>query len=242
MPSDSSRTFDQPRSASPHAAQSSAEESKPSPAYTTVPYTIAYANELVEDPISFVRFGGRLRLSYLPSRPGDWVRHPSAASWQPGILRARVRDLYDKPAQRGPERMRKLNTRRQWRCMDKLLCQVCGQPATDPESSRIPWLLTETVFERTGPQTGLTNAPPTCWSCLPKAMEECPMLHESHIVCTVIGVRPAGVLADMYRPSMLRELELTAHNVFVGWDGYPHHPYALAVAQVVELQGMRPLP
>ncbi|MEQ4724050.1 hypothetical protein [Nonomuraea sp. B19D2] len=109
--------------------------------YSTVPYTIAYANEIVTDPIGFVPYAGRLRLSYLPSKPGDWITDPLAPSLGRvgSILRARVRDLRNRPDRRGAERMRKLNTLRQWRCMDKLLCQVCGDPAADPETGRIPW-------------------------------------------------------------------------------------------------------
>jgi hypothetical protein len=207
--------------------------------YSTVPYTIAYANELVTDPIGFVPYAGRLRLSYLPSRPGDWATSRAGSRRGGGILRARVRDLRDRPEQRGPERMRKLNTRRQWRCMDRLLCQVCGGPAADPGDGLIPWPVTKTVFDRTGPDSGLTNAPPTCWSCIPKALEECPMLRQDFTVYTVSNVRSAGVLADLYRPGMLRSLEPAGHNVFIAWDNYPRHPYALAAAQVVELRGMK---
>ncbi len=205
------------------------------PGYTVIPYVIAFANELVTDPITFEPYAGRKRLAYKHSKPGDWFRFQSAKSWGPGILRARIRDLRDNPAKRGPERMKKLHVRRQWRCMDKLLCQVCARPATD----LIPWLLTRTTFEATGPQSGRTNAPPTCWGCIPKALEECPMLLSSVSLCTVKEVRPAGVLADMYRPGLLRDVEPTGLNVFVAWDDYLHHPYALATSQVVELNGMR---
>ncbi|GAA1630821.1 hypothetical protein GCM10009733_029490 [Nonomuraea maheshkhaliensis] len=211
--------------------------------YATIPYTIAFSNELVADPIGFVPYAGRLRLAYLPSRPGDWVSLNAAELGSVGgVLRARTRDLRDDPLKRGSERMRKLNTRRQWRCMDRLLCQVCGDPATDPDSGLIPWLLTKTVFERTGLQGGRTNAPPTCWSCVPKALEECPMLHEDFSLYTVTAARSAGVLADLYRPGVFSAVTLTAHNVFVAWDDFQHHPFALAVAQVVELQGMETVP
>ncbi|KAB8186825.1 hypothetical protein FH608_045870 [Nonomuraea phyllanthi] len=210
--------------------------------YTTVPYTIAYANEMVTDPLGFEVLGGKLRLTYRPSKPGDWVKGPAAPSWDLGILRARVRDLLsDKPAQRGPERMRKLNTRRQWRCMDKLLCQVCGEPATDPDTGLIPWLLAHTVFEATSEQSGRTNAPPTCWSCIPKALEQCPMLAVHPILCTVASISPAGVLADIYQPGSAHQPVLMDHNVFVPWEWREYHPGALAVAQVVELHGMRPV-
>ncbi|PRX65266.1 hypothetical protein B0I32_10726 [Nonomuraea fuscirosea] len=208
--------------------------------YSTIPYTIAFANELVNDPIGFVPYAGRLRLAYLPSRPGDWVSlHAAKVRSKGGILRARIRDLRDHPATRGTERMRKLNTRRQWRCMDKLLCQVCGTPATDSASGLIPWPLTKTVFEPTGLHSGRTNAPPTCWRCIPKALEECPMLREDFTVFTVTAARSVGVLADLYRPGLFDTVMPTAHNVFVAWDDFQHHPYALATAQVVELHGMQ---
>ncbi|MGR6915362.1 hypothetical protein ACU635_14050 [[Actinomadura] parvosata] len=203
---------------------------------------IAYSAELVTDPIEFEPYAGKLRLAYKNPKAGDWVKAPSASAWEPGILRARVRDLRDRPATRGPERMRKLHVRRQWRCMDKLLCQVCALPAADRQTGLIPWLLTRTAFEATGLRSGRTNAPPTCARCIPKALEECPMLRSSVSLCTVEGVKPAGVLADMYRPGIVRTLESTGRNVFVAWDDYQHHPYALATSQMVELQGIRPVP
>ncbi|MET7337092.1 hypothetical protein [Nonomuraea sp. NPDC005650] len=209
--------------------------------YTTIPYTIAFANELVKDPIAFEPCAGGLRLAYQPSQPGDWIKPPTAKPWELGILRARVRDLLDKPDLRGSERMRKLNLRREWRCMNKLLCQVCGGPAVDPESRLIPWLLTKTVFERTGLDSGRTNAPPTCWTCVPKALEQCPMLQVDFTLYTVRAVETVGVLADLYRPGIFREPIPTAHNVFVPWDAPRYHPRTLAVAQVLELHGMKPM-
>jgi hypothetical protein len=197
---------------------------------------IAYTNELVADRITFEPYAGKLRLTYENANTGDWVRRPSAKAWEPGILRARVHDLRDSPTRCGPERMRTLHVRRQWLCMDKLLCQVCARPATDPRTGLIPWLLPETAFERTGLKTGRTHAPPTCWDCIPKAAEE---WLQGAGLCTVAGVRPAGVLADLYRPGVLRALMSTTRNVFVAWDDYQHHRYALATSQVVELQGIR---
>jgi hypothetical protein len=202
--------------------------------YTTIPYVIAYANELVEDPILFERHADELRLAYHQHRRSDWVH---------GILRARIRDLRDRLDRRGPERMRKLNTRRQWRCMDKLLCQVCGNSATNPETGLIPWLLTKTVFEATGEDSGRTNAPPTCWSCVAKALEGCPMLQDNAALHTVTSATSVGVLADMYEPGLFSERPVLArHNVFIAWDAHRYHPCALATSQVLELHGMKPVP
>ncbi|MET7331499.1 hypothetical protein [Nonomuraea sp. NPDC005650] len=201
--------------------------------YTTVPYTIAYANELVEDPIGFEWHNDELRLAYL--------HHPRRSDWINGVLRGRSLDLRDRPEARGSERMRKLNVLRQWKCMDDLLCQVCGKPATDSDTGRTPWLLVETVFEATGTDSGRTNAPPTCWSCIPKALQECPMLQDKATLCTVETALSAGVLADLYRPITPDLPRLWKHNVYVAWDAIRYHPFALAAAQVVELHGMRPI-
>ncbi|MDX3101771.1 hypothetical protein [Nonomuraea angiospora] len=201
--------------------------------YSIVPYTIAYANELVDDPIRFERHAYELRLTYHKPRRSDWVH---------GILRARVRDLRDRPALRGSERMRKLNTRRQWRCMNKRWCQVCGGPATDPATGLIPWALTKTVFERTGPDSGRTNAPPTCWGCIPKALTECHQLQKHFAIYTVTGFESAGVLADTYKSGDFGLPTLSRKNVFIAWDAHRYHASALAVAQMVELHGMRPVP
>lgn len=211
--------------------------------YTTIPYVIAYANELVEDPIAFVEYAGRLQLSYLSPRPSDWAKPPSPWGCTAArILRARVRDLRDRPDKRGPERMRKLNTTRQWRCMDKLWCQVCGEPAVDLETGSYPWLLFETVFEATGEDSGRTNAPPTCWLCVPRALAECPKLESDPILCVAKTVRSAGVLADVYAPGIAGEGALTDRNAFIGWDWTEFHHRSLAVAQVVELRGLKILP
>lgn len=208
--------------------------------YTTVPYVIAYSNELVDDRIWFDRVGGRLRLAYQPPREGDWYGTAGSLQYASCILRARVRDLRDQPPEvRGHERMRRLNTGRQWRCMDELWCQVCGRPASDPDTGRTPWLLVSTVFEATGTDAGRTNAPPCCWDCIPKALKECRMLRaEWPWMCTVERVTTAGVLADVYRPTPTGLPSLQVHNAFVSWTDARWHPYALAVAQVVELHGM----
>lgn len=200
----------------------------------TIPFTIAFAHEEVKDLIVFEWHDHECRLAYERPRLDDRVH---------GILRGRVRDLLDRPDLRGPARMRKLNTRRQWRCMDELLCQVCGEPARDPWTGRIPWVLPSTVFERTGPDRGRTNAPPTCWSCMPKALEECPMLRKDSALCAVTRTVSAGVLADLYQPRGLAVVpSLSRHHVFVAWDAHRYHGRALAVAQVLELRGMTALP
>lgn len=65
------------------------------------------------------------------------------------------------------------------------------------------------------------------------------MLRVGATVCTVGRVEPAGVLADLYQPSPVPTL--TAHDVYVSWDAFAHHPRALATSQVVRLHDVREL-
>jgi hypothetical protein len=213
--------------------------------YTTIPYVIAYSNEIVTDQIWFERSpGGGERLSYQPPGDDDWFGFGGVRRQGSGLLRARVLDLRDQPPEvRGHERMRKLNTLRQWRAMDELLCQVCARPAVDLKTGTWPWLLVRTVFERTGPTSGRTNAPPCCWSCIPKALEECAMLRDEPVmVCTASNVTSVGVLADIYQPMPITgQPKPHMRNMFISWRNASWHPFALAVAQMVELHGITPV-
>lgn len=195
-----------------------------------VPYVIAHADEAVAQPLVFVRQPlNVLRLSYAKPRYGDEVR---------GVLRARVHDT-----RQGPPQWRMLNTARQWRCMDKNLCQVCGRAATDPETGRIPWITTATAFEAIpgALDSGFTSAPATCAACVPESLNSCPQLHMSSAVWTVATATPAAVLADMFRPGPAGQAVHTGeHNVFVGLDRWDLLRCALATQLVVRLHDMQP--
>jgi hypothetical protein len=56
--------------------------------------------------------------------------------------------------------------------MEKVRCQVRGKVAIDPDTGRIPWIMIDTAFREIpeDPTGGLTNAPPTCWACIPEAL------------------------------------------------------------------------
>lgn len=197
-----------------------------------VPYIIAHADEAAPQPLSFVRkpFGG-LRLTYGDPRRGDMVN---------GVLRARVLNK-----RQGAPQWQMLNTLRQWRCMTKNLCQVCGKIATDPETGRIPWITTVTAF-REIPEisnNGYTSAPATCAACIPESLSMCPQLHVSSAVWTVSTATPAAVLADMFCPGPAgRAVHTGEHNVFVGLDERDLLRSALATQLVVRIQDMQPAP
>ena len=194
-----------------------------------VPYVIAYSEELVVDEIRFVLSPmGEYRLSYAPTKAGDW--------WG-GVLRARARQH-----RRGQPQWRKVNPIRQWKCMVQLLCQVCGLTAIDP-NGRIPWIMTETAFhpDRPGATSGVTSAPPTCWNCVPEALALCPQLHVSSAVYTVGEIQPVAVLADMYAPGFGgRVLHTGEHNVEVPLDAPHLLRRALANQLIVRVHDLRP--
>ncbi|GIH27603.1 hypothetical protein Aph01nite_59130 [Acrocarpospora phusangensis] len=196
-----------------------------------VPYVIAYSGELRTDPIWFGkdRYGRRLR--YMREARGDWNEY--------GALRARVGQRRN-----GQPLWRKLNTARQWRCMEKLLCQVCGQPATC-EDGRIPWILTDRVVrdDDRDPGVKFTSAPPTCLACIPEARELCPQLHGSFSAYSVGGVGYHGVLADMYEPGLKWEAIPTGErNVEIPFVQSYLLRVALAHQLLVRLSNLHPLP
>ncbi|MER5651219.1 hypothetical protein [Streptosporangium sp. NPDC002524] len=202
------------------------------PTQLRVPYVIAHAAEIAPQPLTFVRrpLGG-LRLAYNNERRGDRVK---------GVLRVRVLNN-----QRGAPQWRKLNTLRQWRCMEKLLCQVCGQAATDPTTGRIPWITTDSAFRELpeDPTGGLTSAPPTCWACIPEALATCPQLHISQAVGTVARAEPAAVLADMFTPGPSRRaLHTGEHNVEISLGEDTLLTHALATQLIVQIHDFQPAP
>ncbi|MBB2915055.1 hypothetical protein FHS43_006370 [Streptosporangium becharense] len=197
-----------------------------------IPYVIAHAGEAVPQRLRFVRrpLGG-LRLAYDDPRRGDEAY---------GVLRVRVRGT-----RQGAPQWRMLNTLRQWRCMERHLCQVCGEPATDPASGRIPWIMTDTAFRELpdDPTGGLTSAPPTCEACIPEALATCPQLHISSAVCTAARSEPAAVLADMFTPGPNgRAVHTGEHNVEISLKDETLLPYALATQLVVQVHDLRPAP
>lgn len=195
-----------------------------------VPFVIAHAGEVAPQPLLFVQKSGGPRLVYDDQRRADTNL---------GVLRARVLDTRE-----GAPQWRMLNTLRQWRCMTKTLCQVCGRVATDPETGRIPWITTATAFEAIpgDPRGGFTSAPATCWDCIPESLDTCPRLHVSSAVWTVAGAEPAAILADMYAPGPGgRAVHTGDHNVLIHLDEPNLLRRALATQLVVRLRDMRPV-
>lgn len=208
------------------------------------PFVIAYSGEAVQPRLSFVRKpSSGLRLVYNDPRRSDEVVYGGQRRGDEAHRVLRARTLNNR---RGEPRWRKLNTTRQWLCMEKLWCQVCGEEATDPETGRIPWITTATAFREIPgePHSGLSSAPPTCAACIPESLNACPRLHLSSAVWTVASSKPVAVLADMYRPSLTGKSAVATgeRSIFVRLDDRDELRYALAVQLVVRIEDMQPAP
>ncbi|GAA0934422.1 hypothetical protein [Nonomuraea longicatena] len=126
--------------------------------------------------------------------------------------------------------------------MRRLWCQVCGSPAADP-NGRIPWILTETAirWDPGWPGVAITNAPPTCRTCIPGSLAACPQLHKSADVYTASAAAPAGVLGDVHEPTP-SGLMLPAgmHEVEVRFDNHRYLPSVLAHSLLVRVFDLQP--
>lgn len=191
------------------------------------PYVLAYSGEALPQPLEYAfssTSAGQLRLSYTDPKPSDW---------KDGVLRARVRTN-----RQGKPLWRKLNTRRQWECIEDDLCQVCKAPASDGDG-RIPWLLTNKVHQPIGESTFGTTAPPTCRACIPVSLAACPNLKSAPTLCTASHADQVGVLATVFRPGLAAQAVQAASNVFVGWEEFDLLDHALAMLLVVQLRDVR---
>lgn len=192
-----------------------------------VPYITAYADEEMPQNLTF-RYhpeAGGLRLTYTDPQPTDWTY---------GVLRAR-----HGLTRMGRPEWRKVNTLRQWRCMDHNLCQVCGQTARDSRTGRIWWILTEA--DGTNVTEGYTNAPPTCPGCIPEAITLCPRLRRSAQVFTAASSTPYAVLGTVLRPGTPVPV-VVEDRALVLLEEFRRLTRVLAQQLVVRLADLRPEP
>ncbi|MFD1539580.1 hypothetical protein [Nonomuraea guangzhouensis] len=166
------------------------------------PYVIGWTGEIQTHPLKWIPHRGGFQLGYaIPSR-GDYNN---------GVLRLRQgKKMTGRPD------FTSVNTRRQWRCMDNRLCQVCACSAVDAETGRIWWLLSSDSGDG---GDGYTNAPPTCRGCIPEAIAQCPHLRRNAAVFTVGNCSPFGVRADVFLP-YLPPLVPYERNVVLTFDDY----------------------
>lgn len=188
------------------------------------PYITAYSEEVVSYQLALapaLEATDGLRLAYADPVDSDWM---FGVLWhRHGMTRA------------GLPEWKLVNTARQRRCMLRLLCQVCGQPATEPDG-RTWWVLPEPPA-KTGVGDPFTNAPPTCHSCVPAALRLCPRLRESAHVYSATAADPYGVVADVFKP-LRQGIIMVSSTTEVPLEAYRDLEYALAKQLIVTLEGL----
>jgi hypothetical protein len=194
-----------------------------------VPYVTAWSDEVTSHCLAFANHpeAGGLRLTYTDPHPNDWTY---------GVLRAR-----QGLSRGGRPEWKLVNGRRQWRCMEHRLCQVCGGPATDPSTGRVWWLLAEDISNSTSDR-GDTHAPPTCRACIPSALTYCPRLRKSATVYTVADAEPYGVLGNVFRPAPGGGAVAVERNVMIQLDEFDCLTRVHAYQLVVLLSGLEKVP
>ncbi|MEU4224728.1 hypothetical protein AB0F17_10555 [Nonomuraea sp. NPDC026600] len=185
------------------------------------PYVIGWTGETQNPPLKWVPRRGGLRLGYVVPHRDDFGN---------GVLRLR-----QSQNRAGRPDFKTVNTLRQWRCMEKRLCQVCARSAVDRATGRIWWLLSSGYG---GDGDGYTNAPPTCPTCIPEAISQCSHLRRNAAVFTVGGCSPYGVRADVFVP-YLPPLVPFERNAILRFDDYDMH-HVLARELLMRLQDVQP--
>lgn len=189
-----------------------------------VPYITAFSGEDVTYQLAIapaLEATNGFRLSYSDPTESDWL---FGVLWhRHGMSRA------------GRPEWKLVNTPRQRRCMLRLLCQVCGQPAT--QDGRIWWVMAEPP-PMSGAGHPFTNAPPTCRSCIPASRQLCPRLRRSAHVYTAATAVPYGVVADTYKPAG-RGLVSVGGSVELPLEAFRELEYALAKQLIVALDGLQ---
>ncbi|WP_371784984.1 hypothetical protein [Streptosporangium subroseum] len=190
------------------------------------PYVTPYAEETLDLPLAFERAAGSLQLTYRDALPQERM---FGALWaRCGIARE------------GKIQWHQVHTLRQRRCMLKRLCRVCGEPATDPDTGRISWILPSESADGLRPARS-TAHPPTCRAHLGEALATCPHLRrETPVVCTVGDSSPIGVLANLYGEDNDGRLVETSHQVPIGLDEFHLLSRALATQLIVRIEDLRP--
>ncbi|MBT2229175.1 hypothetical protein [Nonomuraea sp. NEAU-A123] len=185
------------------------------------PYVIGWTGETQNLPLKWVPHRGGRRLSYVVSHRDDFRND---------VLRLRQGQT-----RAGRPDFRTVNTLRQWRAMEKRLCQVCARSAVDRAMGRIWWLLSSGYG---GDGDGYTNAPPTCPACIPEAISQCSHLRRNAAVFTVGDCSPYGVRADVFVPNLPPVVPFE-RNAVLRFDDYNMH-HVLARELLMRLQDVRP--
>ncbi|ANZ42857.1 hypothetical protein BBK82_19065 [Lentzea guizhouensis] len=111
----------------------------------------------------------------------------------------------------------KVHPLRQRRAMERLLCQVCGNPA-DQNSDGVLWLQVDHHDDWPGwPERMASTEPPICRPCAALSTRLCPALRRSGASAVRVREFPiVGVRGALYRPGALAPIAAQAGNFAYG--------------------------
>ncbi|WP_157984777.1 hypothetical protein [Lentzea terrae] len=190
------------------------------PSVLIAPYITAWSAEQ-DLPCVLVEWPDR-GIGYANELLSDRDRH--GVLWQQTALRHRV----------GWPEFTRVRPLRQRRAMELLLCQVCGGPA-DRNDDGVLWLQRDHRDDWPQWPEGMASMePPVCLTCVPVAMQMCPVLRRGAVLVHVREYQIAGVRGALYRRSVLAPSAIVAGN-FTYDD--PAVRRVLASALIRELRG-----
>lgn len=153
-----------------------------------VPYITAWSAEQKKRRKVVARSAGT-GIAFADERPGDRDRR--------GFLWDRYRLAYGK----GRPVFGTVHSGRQRHAMDKLLCQVCAQPA-DRDSDGVLWILRDHRDEWAGWPNGMgVTEPPICAECAEVSRHRCPALRRGHVLVRAATMPISGVHGAHYAPT-----------------------------------------
>lgn len=140
---------------------------------------------------------------------------------------------------RGRPQFGKVHPVRQRQAMDRLLCQVCGDPA-DQTDEGVLWLLRDYRGDWPRWPEGMgSTEPPVCLPCVAASVRLCPALRRGAVAIRVREYPIAGVRGALYRKGLLAPV--AAGVVNMPYDD-PTVRWVLASAMIRELRGCTIIP
>ncbi|WP_405796766.1 hypothetical protein [Streptomyces sp. NBC_01506] len=165
------------------------------------------------------------RLTYKCVRPEDRDAH--------GFLWTRV----EESPEPGRVQFGLMHSTRQRTCMERMLCQICAQPA---DRTKDGWLFIDWRREDsppTWPEKAVTTMPPLCAEHVPLSERQCPFLrHREHVLLRVRKPQLYGVSGTLY--TLTADGWRTSADDVLCQYSKPRHPGMLASRLHRQLRGV----
>ncbi|MFC1418748.1 hypothetical protein [Streptacidiphilus cavernicola] len=150
-----------------------------------VPYIAAWSREVELDPV--LRIDPEAGFTYEDFVPGD--RDAYGALWRRQAIVS---------GDRGVAQLAKVNSRRQRRCMTRMLCQVCAGPPSRTSEGTLFLNEDQRTDWEDWPENLCMAHPPLCLPCAGESVDRCRYLLGSNVAVRVQDPQPWGVYGRQY--------------------------------------------